>query len=326
MSLLKKSFCMFLLGLVALSGITYGDEIDAIYKQIRYSGPTYQWEESIVSFTNKGMTLVCSLTVPKITRSRPIIITLNGFGGTRDEATIPGTEEGILKRTARILAEQGICSLRVDFRGAGDSDGTYDMTTFSGQVSDVLKAIDFVQTLNDPVNPDRIGIIGFSQGGLVGSATAAVDERVKSLVLWSAPAYPPHDYEGLLTKAGLKQGLSLKEGETITVPVYVEGQYYWDVTLGKMFFDGLFQICPLAEIKNYENPMMYIAGVQDVIVWPQPHIGDTFLKYHEGNEKLVLLDADHAFNFWDGPVPGKLDDAIYWSTAWFMATLKNGRN
>jgi len=167
--------------------------------------------------------------------------------------------------------------------------------------------------------------LGFSQGGLAGGTAAARDGRVNSVVLWSAPAYPAHDYEGLLTKEGIKQGLALPEGETITIPVWVDGVFYWDVTLGKAFFDGLFQIGPLIEISRFEKPLMYISGTKDPIVWPQPHIGDTFLRYHEGDEKLVVLDADHAFDFWDGPVPARLDDAIYWSAAWYMTTLKGGK-
>jgi hypothetical protein len=132
-------------------------------------------------------------------------------------------------------------------------------------------------------------------------------------------------HEGLLTKEGIKQGLALPEGETITIPVCVDGFFYWDVTLGRAFFDGLFQIGPLMEIRRFEKPYMYISGIKTPIVWPQPHTGDTFLKYHEGEEKQVVLNADHAFDFWDGPVPERLDDAIYWSTAWFIATLKGGK-
>jgi pimeloyl-ACP methyl ester carboxylesterase len=323
MCLVRKGFIIFFMFVVAFPVMAAGNEIDAIYEQIRFSGQKYEWEERIVTFTNEGMNLVCTLVVPKVRRSRPIIVTLNGFTGDRNDIIVPGTDEPFFARVSRILAEQGFCSLRVDFRGSGDSDGEYDMTTFSTQISDTLTAIDFIRTLDDPVNPDKIGIIGFSQGGLVGSIAAARDERVESLVLWSAPAYPSHDYEGLLTKEGIKQGLALAEGETITTGLYLDGTYLFDITLGKMFFDGLFQVGPLAEIKNYENPLMYIAGVQDVVVWPQPHIGDTYLRYHEGNEKLVVLDAGHSFIAVDGP--GLLDDAIYWSTAWFMATLKKGK-
>jgi hypothetical protein len=65
---------------------------------------------------------------------------------------------------------------------------------------------------------------------------------------------------------------------------------------------------------------MLVVGSNDVIVWPQPSKGKTYLNYHKGTEYLVTLNADHAFDYWAGPE--KLDDAIYWGIAWFIKTLK----
>lgn len=322
MSLLKKSLILVVFIGLVVPWWGFGDEVDAAYMQIRNAGPKYAVDVKEVNFQNEGMRVNCTLRTPRLAKSYPIVITLNGFGGYKDEANIPGTDEGILSRTARILAEQGFCVLQVEFRGQPDSDGDYGMTSFSSQVSDVLAAVNYIQKLKDPVKRDSIGLIGFSQGGLVGSIAASQDPRISSIVMWSAPAFPPHDYEGLITKDGIRQGLALAEGETAMFPIYVEGTYYWDVQLGRQFFIDLFTVTPLPNLKNYGGNMMYIAGLNDVIVWPQPQVGHTWLKFHDGKEKLVELDADHAFDFWDGPVPEKLDDAIYWSVAWFMKTLK----
>lgn len=303
-------------------GQNNGPSVEDIYANIRYSAPQYDWEESIVTFTNEGMTLVCSLTIPNSRKNSPVIITLNGFAGTRDEAPVAGTDEGILKRNARILAEQGFASLRVDFRGSGDSDGEYQMTTFSTQVSDTLAAVDYIcSNLKHQVNTKSIGIIGFSQGGLVGTTVAAMDKRVNSLVIWSPVASPPHCYQGLLTQDGIQQGLALAEGEYDSFGIYFNGQYVGvDISLGDGFFDDLFNIDPLAEIRKYKDPLMVIVGSNDIIVWPQPAKGQLYMTYHDGFEQLVTLDADHAFNYWDGTE--KLDDAIFWGTAWFINTLK----
>jgi dienelactone hydrolase len=299
-----------------------GPSVEEIYDSIRASGPQYDWEETIVTFTNEGMTLVCSLTIPGTSHLPPIVITLNGFLGTRDEAPVAGTDEGILKRNARRLAEQGIASLRVDFRGSGDSDGSYWMTTFSTQVSDVLAALDYIENnLKHLVNTKSIGILGFSQGGLVGSTTAAKDKRVDSLVLWSPATTAPHAYEGLITKQGIKAGLALPDGGWDSFPLYLDGIYLGlDAPLGKGFFQDLFNIDPLAEITKYKNPLMAIVGSNDIIVWPQPAKGQMYLNYHDGFEQLVTLDADHAFDYWAGTE--KLDDAIFWGAAWFIKTLK----
>lgn|GEM_PF-137530 len=299
--------------------------VEEIYSKIRNTEASkyYQWDESIVTFMNEGMTVVCSLTIPRTGDLRPIIITLNGFAGDRNDWVIAGTDEPYFKRVARRLAEQGFASLRIDFRGSGDSDGEYQMTTFSTQISDVLAAVDYIShNLRQQVNTQAIGIIGFSQGGLVGSATASRDKRVDSLVLWSPVTSPAHCFTGLLTDQGIKRGLALPDGGSDIFGLYINGQYLnWDVPLGKVFFQDIFNIDPLVEITKYKNPMMLVVGQSDPIIWPQPANGKLYLKYHSGNEKLIELDADHDFNSWEGP--NKIDDAAYWSIAWFIKTLKS---
>jgi pimeloyl-ACP methyl ester carboxylesterase len=332
MSFKKSGIIISMLLLVTLLGAS-GDElsqtfdgpdVDTIYANIRHAGLHYDMEESIMTFTNEGMQLVCTLTIPKAGKSCPVVITLNGFVGGRDEEPIPGTDETVYTRLCRILAGHGIASLRVDFRGYGDSDGTFDMISFSTQRSDILAAVEFItHRLKRKVDAEKIGILGFSQGGLVATITAAKDERVDSICLWSPPSYPPICYEGLLTKDGIKQGMALKEGESVSLGLYLDGVYLgWDVTLGAGFFRDLFSVNPLVELRTYKNPMMVISGLKDNIVWPQPAASAVFLKYHDGYERLVQIDADHEFDYWDGPVAEKMTDAIYWSVAWFIKTLR----
>jgi pimeloyl-ACP methyl ester carboxylesterase len=325
MTLIMAFVCVLSLGAAGDAGNYYkGADVESIYESIRHASPEYEGTESIVTFENEGMTLVCTLTVPNTGKKAPIVITLNGFLGARDEEPIPGTNETVFGRTSSVLAGHGIASLRIDFRGSGDSDGDYTMTTFSTQVSDVLAAIEFIRnSLNDQVDKKRIGIIGFSQGGSVGITTAVKSEHVDSVVLWSAPAFPPYDYEGLLTRDGIKAGMALEDGGTITLPLFLEGQPLgFDANLGKGFFEELFRLEPVAEVAKYKGPVMYIAGKTDPIVWPQPGIGETFMKYHKGAEKLVKINGDHEFDYWNGPEAEKLTDAIYWSTAWFIKTIK----
>lgn len=329
----KKVFTLFVLVMFVLVSTAAGEtaeskyqseKVDEIYNSIRNAGPKYEAEEQIVNFSNEGMNIVASLVLPKGLRRPPIVLFLNGYAGDRKELLVTGTEEYIWERLSRILSEQGLASLRIDFRGSGDSDGDFTMTTFSTQISDAIAAVEFIsRNLRDYVDWKNIGIIGFSQGGLVGACTAARDDRVDSLCLWSPVSHPPMVYENLFLKEGMKQGLALQEGETITLGIYVNEVYVdWDVPMGKKFFDQIFQVAPLTEVsKNYKGPLFALCGVNDPIIWPQPHQSEIYLTYHDGFEKLVMLDADHAFNWWDGSEPPRFDDAIYWSAAWFLHTL-----
>ncbi len=322
----KKSIKLIALAMFILVNVftlaAGNDDADAVYNSIRYSQPKYQVTETIHTFQNEGMQIVASLTVPNTPKRVPIVLTFNGFMGTRDEAPIGGSDEGILKRNARIFAEQGIATLRVDFRGAGDSDGDYTFTSFTRQISDALTAIDYVKkNLKHQVDVHSIGLLGFSQGGLVSCSTGARSKDVDAVVLWSAPAYPPYDYEGLLTREGMQAGVALEDGETIILPLYLNGVPLGiDAPLGSQFFDDMFTVQPTAELAKFKKPVMYVSGLTDPIVWPQPTVADSFLKYHDGPEKVVTIDADHAFNYWDTNHE-KLDDAIFWSLAWFITTL-----
>jgi pimeloyl-ACP methyl ester carboxylesterase len=296
--------------------------VDSIYQQIRQEGVLYEWEKEIVNFENEGMNLVATLVIPKMTEKPPIAITLNGFGEDRHYVEIPETGgEHFYERVSRLLAEQGIATLRIDYRGSGDSDGSYEMTTFSSQVSDTIAAINYVQLrLKNKVDWKNLGLVGFSQGGLVASIVAAQDKRVDSLALWSAVASPPITYEYLLKRDGIQQGLDLPDGGIITIPVYIGDLFYGDITLGKEFFIEMVSTNPLASIKEYEGPMLYVAGAQDKIVWPQPQMADMFIKYHEGFEKLVVLDTDHEFKTYLNAE--EFDKTIHWTAAWFRYTLQ----
>lgn len=296
-------------------------DIDEMYEKIRQKGAIYEVEERVVTFQNEGMNLVCTLVLPKGLRKPPIAITLNGFGEDRYYKIIPETgEEWYYERLSRILAEQGIATLRIDFRGSGDSDGDFSMTTFSTQVSDALAAIKYVsRNLRRVVDFKNIGLVGFSQGGIVASVAAAADDRVDSVALWSAVASPPITYEYLLTRDGIQQGIDLPDGGVVTIDVYIEGQFYGSITLGKAFFQDLTTIQPVAAIRDYEGPLLYVAGLQDKIVWPQPYMARMYMDYHDGFEKIFTVNTDHEFATHINAV--EFDKVLYYTAAWFIVTL-----
>ncbi len=296
-------------------------DVEALYETVRTRGPIYQYDEQIVTFQNEGMNLVATLVVPRTGKRPPIVMTLNGFGEDRFYVEIPNTGgEHFYPRVSRLLAEQGIATLRIDFRGSGDSDGEYQITRFTGQVSDALAGIQHIcRRLRHRVDWKRLGLIGFSQGGLVAAITASMDSRVDAIALWSAVANPPTTYEALITKQGLLNGLALPIGGFDTYDIYIEGVLYGSIPLGRGFFVDVFTVDPVAHIKDFNGPMLYAAGLQDILVWPQPHMGLQYMKYHEGFEKLITLDTDHEFKTYEGP--DEFDKVIYWSAAWFLYTL-----
>lgn len=295
--------------------------VDSIYHSIRNAAPQYSVTESVLSFENQGMTMVATLVLPEGVKKPPIVITCNGFAEDRFYKVVGNTGgELYYDRVSRLFAEQGIATLRIDYRGSGESDGDYTMTSFSTQIADVLAAVEYVDThLKRKVDKHRIGLFGHSQGGLVISVASGRDKRVKSVAMWSAPSSPPVNYSTLMTVQGIRDGLALPDGGTIVLPLHWKDIYLGDLEMGKCFFIDLFAVDPVVSISEYQGPLMYVAGRNDYIVFPQPLAGQAFMNRHEGEERLIVLEGDHEFN---SDVSFEMfDDAVFWAAAWYLYTL-----
>jgi hypothetical protein len=91
-------------------------------------------------------------------------------------------DNGVLLAICAALGEKGIASLRFNFRGVGSSGGSYDEGR--GEQDDVTAALDYLSTLKE-IDSRKIGLAGYSFGGMVADAVAMNDSRVKQLVLIS---------------------------------------------------------------------------------------------------------------------------------------------
>ncbi|MCY4539975.1 MAG: alpha/beta fold hydrolase [Chloroflexi bacterium] len=272
----------------------------------------YGVSESDISFSNAGQTIVGTLAMPEGEGPFPVALLLHGFTGTRHELPVLGTEDTMFSRAARWLGERGVASLRIDFRGSGESQGAWEDTTFSGQISDAIAALDYLETM-EGVDSGKMSILGLSQGGLVGAAAAGRDARVSNLVLWSAVSNPVMSYGILLGYENLLAGAAAgEEALTIALPWGAE------TALKGPFFEDIFLVDPVAEIAGYGGPLLAITGARDTTVTPQPQAGQVFLDYHEGAEALVVLDGDHIFDVL-AEVTEVIDEALAYSLAWLRS-------
>jgi len=82
------------------------------------------------------------------------------------------------------LLDRGIATLRFNFRGAGGSGGSFDGGI--GERDDARAALAFLAE-REEVDPERIGLAGYSFGATVAASVAAGDPRVKALVAVSLP-------------------------------------------------------------------------------------------------------------------------------------------
>ena len=137
--------------------------------------------------------VVAYLVTPTATDERvPAVLYLHGAGGDREEQ---------LQAAVR-LARQGAAGLTITApsRGKSPPAGAPAEETLRWQrdtiVADVVAARRGLDLLADDerVDPDRLGLVGWSMGGRLATIAAGVDERVRAVVLMSTGAAPVAEY------------------------------------------------------------------------------------------------------------------------------------
>jgi cephalosporin-C deacetylase-like acetyl esterase len=140
-----------------------------------------------VSFSSGGRRIQGLLIVPPGSHRRPAVVFVHSSGGDRQELLAP----------AAALAARGLVALTLTEPSASPSApaGTQGGRIRQQRdlvVSDVVavrRAVDALRTLPQ-VDPARVGYLGWSAGGRLGTFVTAADPRVRALVLLSAGADP----------------------------------------------------------------------------------------------------------------------------------------
>jgi pimeloyl-ACP methyl ester carboxylesterase len=169
-------------------------------------------------------------------RNRAVVIMLHGYGGNRLE---------MLGR-AIMLAQHGYGVLLYDERASGESDGEFRTLGWL-DANDVPIALAYLQQRSD-VDPQRVGILGFSIGGQIVLRAAANSDQITAIVaeepglarISDAPNIPT--FGDKLSDVAYwigEQWLSLRTGVPIPAGVV----------------DGLARIAP--------RPILFIATGQD---------------------------------------------------------------
>lgn len=137
---------------------------------------------------NTGKTQIGgTLTLPKVSKTVPLVILLSGSGDQDRDETLEGFK--IMKIIAEHLASKGIATFRYDDRGVGESTGDFVNSTIEDHSNDLESIMDYFKTSkNHPFN-DFI-LFGHSQGGILASKVAVDNSSVRKVILMAAPAVP----------------------------------------------------------------------------------------------------------------------------------------
>ena len=262
-----KSFWRLLVVVALLTGLMVSGVVSA-QEDMGY-------EETAVTLDNEIAAIVGQ---PQVDGPVPAVVMLHGFASVKDEVG------DMYKRLAAALGERGIASIRIDFRGWGESGGGMENSTVTGMVEDAAVAYEYMAS-QDFVDASQMGVLGFSLGGRIAIVTAGQNpDWYASMGLWSTGGnIDPVTFQG----------------EEAYDTAQAEGQVTLDlgwtmITLGSEFFDSLTAYDVEEEYPKYSGPVFVVAGTDD----PDPaEYFDWYLENAQGELRAGLLveGGDHIY-------------------------------
>jgi len=144
----------------------------------------YKVEEVSFAAADGKANLAATLTLPQSNASFPAVLLLGGSGPNDRDETTAGHKTFLV--LSDFLTRRGIAVLRYDKRGIAQSTGNYAAATLEDFAQDAESALAYLKSRKE-VDAKRLGIIGHSEGGILGSLVATRSTDVSWLVLMGTP-------------------------------------------------------------------------------------------------------------------------------------------
>jgi uncharacterized protein len=149
----------------------------------------YPYREEEVTYDNKAqnVTLAATLTIPQGVGPFPGVLLITGSGPQDRDESLLGHKPFLI--LSDYLTRHGIVVLRADDRGMGKSTGVFSKATTADFATDVEAGVAYLKTRAE-VSPQRIGLIGHSEGGVIAPMVAARDKDVAYIVMMAGTGVP----------------------------------------------------------------------------------------------------------------------------------------
>lgn len=199
------------------------------------------------------------------------VLMLHGFTGNKTETG------GIFRTFSRLLVDNNISSLRLDYMGNGESDKEFCDFDWNTLKSDVLVMLEYVI---DTLQFKKVIVLGFSMGGALALELAKTKaDAILGLLLWS----PAVNIKEIIERI-FHSSPKLSNGNIDYLG--------WEIK--RDFLETLHDYAFSKDIKNVNMPCMVIHGTKDL---PVPYVnGESVAKNLEKCELILVKDATHGYN------------------------------
>src|SRR5437899_3286639 len=150
--------------------------------------PPFPYRTEEVGFGSApGVRLAGALTLPKGRGPFPAAVLITGSGAQdRDESIMGHKPFAVL---ADALTRRGVAVLRTDDRGFAKSTGDFAKATSEDFAADAEAAVAYLRGRRE-IDAKRIGLIGHSEGGMIGPMVAVADPQVAYVGILAGPGVP----------------------------------------------------------------------------------------------------------------------------------------
>lgn len=169
------------------SGQSFPITLKRVKQEVRIKRPQepqkpYPYFEEEVTYMNKdaGITLAGTLTLPAKEGLFPVVILISGSGTQDRDETILNHKPFLV--LSDYLTRLGIAVLRVDDRGIGGSTGGSREDITEDFAGDVISGIEYLKNRKE-INPQLIGLIGHSEGGIIAPMVAAKNHEIAFVIM-----------------------------------------------------------------------------------------------------------------------------------------------
>lgn len=198
-------------------------------------------------------------------------VMFHGFTGNKTEHACH------FRNFSSLLEKEGIGSLRLDFSGNGESDGTFLDFTFDTLIKEARLMVEFA--LNE-LGATKLNLQGFSMGGAVAGVMAKeYADKVNKVLLWSPCA-------------GIKDTIKRRY---LANPIDENGNSINGVfSMSKEMFESVEKYDVLEGLSVFKNEVFIVQGTKDMAV----HF-ETPLKYKALFEKCEIHYVEGAGHGYD---------------------------